>query len=259
MQNKVLLISVDGLRPDALPVCGYEGAVDFFTAGTYSLEATTVVPPVTLPAHMSLFHSVDPERHGTTTNVFMPPHHPIEGLVERLDHAGKTCAFFYNWEELRDLSNPCDHMSFSYFVSWEKYKHRHTGLMCVKAAEEHLAAFAPDFAFLYLVDADEAGHAHGWMSQEYLDAVKECLEGVEKISKQVEDIYTVIVTSDHGGHGRDHGEEIPEDMQIPITFHGARFPKGKKLTNLNIKDIAPTVTTLLGVAPNDKWEGKSIL
>lgn len=37
------------------------------------------------------------------------------------------------------------------------------------------------------------------------------------------------------------------------------FEAGKVLKNANIKDIAPTVTKLLGVKPGDKWEGKSIL
>ena len=37
------------------------------------------------------------------------------------------------------------------------------------------------------------------------------------------------------------------------------FEKGETLKNANIIDIAPTVTKLLGVAPNEEWEGKSLI
>ena len=55
---KVLLILVDGMRPDA--VVQNKIAGKFLEESTFSLNAATVFPPVTLPCHMSLFHSVDP-------------------------------------------------------------------------------------------------------------------------------------------------------------------------------------------------------
>ena len=52
---------------------------------------------------------------------------------------------------------------------------------------------------------------------------------------------------------------MPEDMKIPVFFRGPAFEPGKILDNVNIKDIAPTITTLLGVEPDEEWEGKSVL
>ena len=51
---------------------------------------------------------------------------------------------------------------------------------------------------------------------------------------------------------------MPEDMTIPIIIRGGGFNSGEKLENANIKDIAPTVTSLLGVLPDEDWEGKSL-
>ena len=56
-----------------------------------------------------------------------------------------------------------------------------------------------------------------------------------------------------------HGTDLPEDMTIPIIINGENFEAGKVLKNVNIKDIAPTVTKLLDAEPDDEWEGKSIL
>ena len=57
---KTLLVIVDGMRPDAL--IKTEAARDYLAASEYTLNAKTVMPSVTLPCHMSLFHSVEPSR-----------------------------------------------------------------------------------------------------------------------------------------------------------------------------------------------------
>ncbi len=104
MENKVLLVLVDGMRPDSLRRCGHPFVDEFLAQSACALDALTVMPSVTLPCHMSLFHSVDPGRHGVLTNVYTPQVRPIPGLCEQLRLHGKTSGFFYNWEELRDLS-----------------------------------------------------------------------------------------------------------------------------------------------------------
>lgn len=71
--------------------------------------------------------------------------------------------------------------------------------------------------------------------------------------------YTVIVTADHGGHERMHGTDAPEDMTIPIMITGKGIEAGKVLQDANIKDIAPTIVKLLGVEPDEEWEGGSLL
>ena len=58
---KILLILSDGTRPDSLE--GIEFIEKLKRESTYCMAAQTVMPSVTLPCHMSLFHSVDPSRH----------------------------------------------------------------------------------------------------------------------------------------------------------------------------------------------------
>ena len=86
---KTLVIIVDGMRPDA--IADHPIAKKIMEKSAYTLNARTVMPSVTLPCHMSLFHSVDPTRHGTTTNTYMPQVRPINGICETLFNAGKTC------------------------------------------------------------------------------------------------------------------------------------------------------------------------
>jgi phosphopentomutase len=69
----------------------------------------------------------------------------------------------------------------------------------------------------------------------------------------------VIVTADHGGHDRNHGTELPEDMQIPMFYFGSRFESGKRFRGGSILDIAPTIAKLMNVMPADEWEGTAVL
>lgn len=254
---KTLLILVDGMRPDALTEL--PSAQRFAEKSSYSFEARTVFPSVTLPCHMSLFHSVDPDRHGITTNIYMPQVRPVDGLCEALSAAKKKCAFFYNWEQLRDLSRPSS-LAHSYFSSGNhcERKYEDANENVTAAAIEYIGSAAPDFAFVYLGWVDEAGHGSGWMSEEYMRAVKNSWDCIDRIVAALPEEYTVIVTADHGGHGRGHGSDLPEDMTIPVFFCGRGFEAGKKLEGVSIKDIAPTIATLMGAEIPEEWEGKSL-
>jgi arylsulfatase A-like enzyme len=52
---------------------------------------------------------------------------------------------------------------------------------------------------------------------------------------------------------------MPEDMTIPVFVYGKGIETGNTLGNISIKDIAPTVVKLLGVEPDEDWEGKSFI
>lgn len=255
---RVLLILVDGMRPDALEQIPQ--AQRMIEKSAYTMRARTVMPSVTLPCHMSLFHSVDPARHGTTTNTYTPQVRPVKGLCEVLSANGKTCAFFYNWEELRDLSRPAS-LTFSHFCSGGSLGYEKTNGMVTDAAIECLTGNEVDFAFLYLGYSDAAGHQYGWRSREYQKALESSWADIERIVRVLPDDYTVIVTADHGGHDRTHGTDLPEDMTIPLIMTGKAFPAGKEIehADINIMDIAPTVVSLLGILPDEHWEGKSLL
>lgn len=257
MSEKVILILVDGMRPDGMMECGNKFAETFVNESTYCLKAKTVMPSVTLPCHMSLFHSVDPQRHGITTNTYIPQVRPIKGMFDVFDDYGKKCAFFYTWEELRDLGRP-DHLHTALCIN--QHKQSDTDLKITDAAVKYINEESPDFLFLYLGETDEVGgHDCGWMSEQYMKSVSKALSCVEKVKNNVSEDYTIILLADHGGHERSHGSEMPEDMTIPICICGRQFPKGKELAEASIKDVAVTVAKLLQVPPAKEWEGKALL
>lgn len=252
---KALLILADGMRPDG--VLDHPLTQLFMRRGTFCINARTVSPSVTLPCHMSLFHSVDPSRHGITTNTYVPQVRPVSGLFEQLAAVKKKCAMFYNWEELRDLCRPGS-LALSEFVSGTAQGYEAACLECCKKAEAALKGSDIDFAFLYLGWPDEAGHEHGWMGEEYMKALHACCDMTGRLIEALGDEYLIVYTADHGGHGRSHGTEMPEDMTIPVFFLGEPFQAGRELDGISIMDIAPTLLSLLGGEIPGEWEGSII-
>ncbi|HMO55907.1 MAG TPA: alkaline phosphatase family protein [Roseiflexaceae bacterium] len=252
----VILVMTDGVRPDALDAVPCPTFDTLRAGGASTLNARSVMPSVTLPCHMSIFHSVPPERHGITTNLYIPMARPLPGLIETLHAAGKRSALIHNWEPLRDINRP-ETLAFSYY---REPPNDHTFDDAVAA--EGVAAITSgefDFIFIYLGGVDIAGHVYGWMSDGYLTQLTHLDAALGRITAAMPAHASIIVHSDHGGHERTHGTESPEDMTIPWIAAGPPIHNGHTiLGHVGLVDTAPTICRLLDVAPHPAWEGRVV-
>jgi predicted AlkP superfamily pyrophosphatase or phosphodiesterase len=251
----VILILIDGLRPDGLVKAETPILDRLIAAGAYTLSARTVMPSITLPCHTSLFLGVNPEQHGVTTNLWALPNPPIPDLLDTICSNGGKSASFYNWEELRDISRPGS-LHASFFLK-NCYDVDGVGdLELAKLATAWLSRNPMDFTFIYLGYTDTAGHDHGWMSERYLKAITNADRCIGLILSALPVESTVIVTSDHGGHDRSHGTDSDDDMIVPFIIRGPDIPAGYTIDQpINIIDIAPTIAVLLGITPSAEWAG----
>lgn len=253
--KRVLLISIDGLRADAVENTEYGRYL--LENSTYSLSVTTVSPSVTLPCHMSMFHSVLPTEHGVASNTYTPSESLGHGIAEALKEAEKSSAIFYNWREIGYLVTEGS-VEKACYIPGESDGWEETNKLLGEETTSHILNTPTDFTFLYLGFLDEWGHRYGWLSDEYYYALNESFALIQNvISEAQKQNYTVIITTDHGGHDKTHGTESPEDMTIPLFIMGEDFTKGKDLGARSILDIAPTVVDILGVNAPKVWQGKS--
>lgn len=252
----VVLVMIDGARPDALTTarCPYLAALR--ERGAATLQAQSVMPATTLPCHMSIFYSAPPARHGITTNIYTPPARPLPGLVETLRLAGRRSAFVYNWEPLRDLSHP-ETLAYAYFRE-PPHTAEYDDAVAAEAVRV-VAAETFDFVFVYFGSIDVAGHLYGWMSLEQLGQMERIDAAVGRLLAALPPHARIIVQSDHGGHERTHGADLPEDLTIPWIAAGPGIRPGYAIAaEVSLLDTAPTIAQLLGVAPPAAWEGRSI-
>ncbi len=253
---KVHLILVDGMRPESLDACGNPFVKTLLENSLYTLDARTVMPSLTLPCHLSLFLSVDPSRHGTIVNTYAPQARPVNGICEQLKTTHK-CGMVYVWGPLRDLAQPTS-VVYSRFFMGKKLGRQKCDRLVTEDSIWAMKNMELDFLFTYLGWPDIAGHAEGWMGEEYLRTVNESFSNIQRMLEETTDEWLTIILADHGGHERTHGTEMEEDMRIPVILHGMGL-KGKIEKDVSIKDIAPTIVKVLGVESDPEWEGTSIL
>jgi len=255
VNKKVVLISIDGMRPDGMQQCGSPFVKELESRCAYTYTERTVFPSVTLPCHFSMTHSVPPERHGILTNTYIPQVRPVKGIFEKIAEAGGKSAFFYGWDPIHDCAPP-ESLKFALHINCCEEESSDTVL--TDEAIRLIERYRPDFVFLYMAETDDGGHKYGWMSEEYLHRISIAIENTKRVMDRFSDEYSFVITADHGGHDRSHGADIPEDMTIPLFLSDPSVAPGPIGEDVSVLDVAPTIAALMGITPDPEWEGKPL-
>lgn len=262
--DHVIIISIDGLRPDAIEQFRAPTLQRLMREGSYSRNAQTILPSTTLPSHTSMLTGVGVEVHGVTFNSDEDANVTTLEVptVFSLAHAaGFRTAAFFGKSKLQHLHLPqtLDHVrSSDSRMAWAGSAKR-----TVDEVRRHFATARPNLLFIHLAEADYAGHFFGWMGGSYARAVNHVDQAVALLVDHATERfgpgqYTVIVTADHGGHGRTHGTADPVDTTIPWIVWGEGVRTGGALAPVHTMDTAATVLWLLGVDVPADWSGRPV-
>ena len=130
----------------------------------------------------------------------------------------------------------------------------------VAAAALGRLRFVPDgLVIVYVNDCDRAGHAAGWMSERYLDAVREADAAVGALRACAADSLLVVL-ADHGGGGaapKDHDAPHALNDAIPLVLAGPRVRRRHVLRRpASLLDVPPTLLWALGLDVPPAYEGR---
>jgi predicted AlkP superfamily pyrophosphatase or phosphodiesterase len=236
---RVVIFSVDGLRPDAL---GARTPVmkALATGGAYTFQAQTIMPSTTLPSHASMLSGYPPSAHGITWDDYQADKGPIPvpTVFAVARAAGLHTVVVAGKEKLRQLDIPGTIERFDLCASEDQE-------VASRAMAEAAGGF--DLMFVHLPQTDLTGHAKGWMSAAYLDAVAGADAAIGRVLAALPAGTTVIVTADHGGHVNNHGTTDASDMTIPWIVSGPRVAVHALATRVNTTDTAATALWVLGL------------
>jgi predicted AlkP superfamily pyrophosphatase or phosphodiesterase len=263
--DHVIVISVDGLRPDAIAKYGAANMQRLMREGRYSLTAQTITNSKTLPSHTSMLTGVDADVHGVHWNSDKTGQFGYVKVptVFALAHdAGFATAAVFSKTKFHHLAQPktIDFMKSPTgklaLLPWQSQR-------TADYATEYLRGGKANLMFVHIAEADFAAHRFGWMSKAYGLAVREADLAIGRIVTEADarfgrGNYTVIVTADHGGHDKTHGSTDPRDMTIPWIVWGAGVRPGSPLTGIRTMDTAASALWMLGVDAPTTWVGKPV-
>lgn len=251
--RRVLIISFDGLRPEAIELAPMPNLLALMQSGAYSLSAQTTFPSATLPAHASMLTGMCPQNHGVNWNDY----NLVQGYAQGVDifdlahAAGLKTVMVIGKQKLIQLTEPGSLNVYQYINDRD-----------LVLADWILANFPADFGlmFVHFPTIDFMGHEHGWLSWEQLSVARRGDEALGKLLAALDERglrqeTIIIVTADHGGHEQSHGSRSPLDMTIPWVLSGPGVRPGALTSSIQVTDTAATAAWVLQLPLPPEWDG----
>ncbi len=281
----VILISVDTLRADRLPVYGYDGVdtphVDRLAADAVRYDNAFTSAPLTLPAHSSLFTGLHPYQHGVRDNVgyrldaqrLAAEGHPL--LPQRLRSAGYATAAAVSAYVLRadsGLGEAFEHYDdgVDYGANRGMGDLQRAGLQTVAAARAWLDTQhrnrpdQPFFLFVHLFEPHTPYTPPEPFRSRYPDAYDGEIAAADAAIGQLLDhlrtldLYDdalIIFLSDHGEGLGDHGEAehgiflYRETLRVPLLLKLPVNLPTEQRANLRAGTILQQPVGLIDILP----------
>ncbi len=265
---KVLLIGIDGVRPDVLQAVSTPNLDALAESGLFIDDARTTHPSVSGPSWSSMLTGVWPDKHGVTNNDFtgkrFEEYPDFLTRIEQLRPELSTAAIV-DWAPLMrgdggvpTISAAVDvrHELDGYDLGWAEADARSAEL-----AVQLLTEADPDAIFVYLGNPDETSHEYGSIGQEYRAAIEMADRHVGQIiaalrarpTYQDED-WLIISSTDHGRRpDGGHGGDSPQEMTIYVIASGGSMAGAAPPDSTFIVDVAVTALAHLGFEIQQEW------
>ena len=254
--DHVVIISIDGMRPDRMLYANMPTVRALLAKGAYSFWARTTAVSVTLPSHVSMLTGVKPQKHGIAWNTDTLPFEKIvypakPSVMEMAHDAGYTTAMAAGKTKFSTLAKPG---TLDYCALPEN--DNQTNQFAVAAAEKIILEHKPGLLFIHFPDVDVRGHKYGWDSKEQLAAIEQTDRDIQRVldalaTAGIADHTAIIISADHGGAGKTHGPDDPRSRHIPWIIAGPHVRQGDLTREaelvINTEDTCATACYLLGL------------
>jgi predicted AlkP superfamily pyrophosphatase or phosphodiesterase len=277
----VFIISIDGGKPEVMQRSPMPVLQEMVAEGAHTWQAQTIVPSLTLPSHTSMLTGVRPDKHHITWNNWVPTNGIVRvpTIFTAAHAAGLSTAMFVGKEKFRHLLQPgtVDAFNFDHDAAVVVTKSDSGGATNMKTEEnvtarvvateaaDYIVKYKPNLCFIHFPDPDNVGHTFGWGSPEQVKAFADMDAAFGIIQKalhraRITKDSVIIISADHGGHDRGHGQGTPEDMTIPWIAWGKGVKRHFEITQpVNTCDTAATALWLLGLQPLMSLDGVPIV
>ena len=284
----VIVISIDTLRADRLPVYGYDGvatpAIDRFREEAMLFRNAYTHSPLTLPSHVSILTGLLPHEHGVRNNIgyrFDAGRRPsLPTLLRQAGYVSGAAVSSFVLRGQTGLNEIFD------FYDDEMPAPSGSALGRVQRAGQETAAVAaswmarqesrPFFFLLHLFEPHAPYDPPEPFRSRYPDRYDGEIAAADQIIGEfldrlretgVYDRAVIVLLSDHGEGLNDHGEPqhgvflYREAIQVPLLLKlpGSSDQGRTEERPVGLIDVAPTILALTGTNVPPGMAGRSLL
>jgi predicted AlkP superfamily pyrophosphatase or phosphodiesterase len=277
--DHVFIVSIDGGNPAVMQRSAMPTLQRLAREGAHSWTAQTIAPSITLPSHTSMLTGVLPGQHGVTWNSWSPTNGLIAqpSVFAAASAAGLRTAMFVGKEKFRHFLQPgaVQHFDFEAANSTNILKSasggpevKKTGAVYARfvaaRAADHIRTAKPNLTFIHLTDPDTVGHEFGWDSPEQHEAFAHVDAALTELMRAIDEAglthrSVLLISADHGGLGKVHNLNRPEDTTIPWIAWGCGVKRNYEITApVGTFDTATTALWLLNIKPLARMDGTPV-
>lgn len=266
--KKVLVIGLDGVRPDVLAEVNTPYIDALIAVGAFSDRAVTKAQTISGPGWSSMLTGVWPEKHRVVNNDFTPNDYATYPdfltRLEFVDREFKTFAIV-DWPPLGGPASGgpliSDTVDLKIMYDGEEAGYRIADSLSVAAAVRYLSNQDPDAGFVYIGNPDVAAHEHGSRSPEYYTSIETAdahvgalIEAIRHRPTFADEDWLVLISTDHGHKDEGgHGGVSPEETTVFYLADGPSVAPGGSDFDPNIVDVPVTALAHLGVEAEPGW------
>ena len=264
----IIILGFDGWGASSYDNADMPFLKEMVSESAWSLKKRSVLPTSSACNWATMFKGAGPEAHGyidwnTRKPAFEVSYHderrefPSFFSIYREAFPDYEMGYFYQWEGMMYLFNMDD---FNYSKKFEISPAGSEDM--TEAAVSYIQEKKPGLAAFFWDYPDKIGHTTGWYTDQYM-------EELTHLDKIVESIVTAcdkagilentlfVITSDHGGHNKTHGQALMSDLEAPFIMFGPGVKPGMISDPLMQYDVAAILADYLHLAHPKGWRGFS--
>lgn len=262
----IVLIGVDGMGAYAWKKASIPVMRGLMQQGSWSLQARSVLPSSSAANWASMLMGAGPELHGFTTWGSKKPDMPsrvldqygffpsIFSLLRRADPQAEI-GVLYEWEGIGYLFPK---------AAVNTDRNIDSDSLLTLEVKKYIETKKPTLLFVHLHDVDSVGHQAGHDTKDYYASLERTDRNIGSIIESLKKsgIYeetVLLITADHGGVNKGHGDKSMVEMEIPWIISGPGIRKNHAISeSIMTFDTAATILALLQIKVPQVWIGRAV-